>query len=116
MVRLTREAEWDLDGARFAVVVTPDGYARVRRYQQLIPIYDSGAVEPQEGEIESSAAWVRALPGRMSVAILSVPGLFTGSEQRRPFTPGQIAGLTPVTVDEDTLRRIDGALVACFAL
>ncbi|HET7230010.1 MAG TPA: hypothetical protein VFJ16_08420 [Longimicrobium sp.] len=116
VVRLARETEANLDGARFAVVVTPDEYARVRRYQQLIPVYDSGEVEPQDGEIESGAAWVRALPGTMSVAILSVPGLFTGSEQRRPFTPGQIAGLTTVTVDDDTLRRIDGALAACFGL
>lgn len=116
VVRLTRETESDLDGARFAVMVTPDEYARVRRYQQLIPIYDSGEVEPQDGEIEAKAAWVRALPGTMSTAILSVPGLFTGSEQRRPFTPGHVAGFTTVTVDADTLRRIDAALVACFGL
>lgn len=116
VVRLTRAVEAELDGARFAVLVTPDQYARVRRYQQLIPIFDSAAVEPQEGEIESDAAWVRALPGTMTTAILAVPVLFTGSEQQRPFTPGQIAGLTRVTVDENTLRRIDDALVANFGL
>jgi len=116
VVRLTRDVESHLDGARFAVLVTPDGYARVRRYQQLIPIYDSDEVEPQEGEIESDAAWVRLLPGAMATAILAVPGLFTGSEQRRPFNPGQIAGLTAATVDTDTLRRLDEALVANFGL
>lgn len=116
VVRLTRETERDLDGARFAVVVTPDEYARVRRYQQLIPIYDPAEVEPQDGEIESSAPWVRALPAKMTAAILAVPGLFTGSEQRRPFTPGHVAGLTPVTVDDDTLRRMDHALIANFDL
>lgn len=116
VVRLTRETESDLDGARFAVLVTPDAYARVRRYQQLIPIYDSDEVEPQDGEIESGAAWVRALSGGMSTAILAVPGLFTGSEHRRPFTPGQIAGFTSVTVDAGTLCCIDQALAACFDL
>jgi hypothetical protein len=52
----------------------------------------------------------------MSTAILAVPGLFTGSEYRRPFNLGQIAGLTTVTVDGDTLRRIDEALVDIFDL
>jgi hypothetical protein len=33
VVRLTGEVESHLDGARFAVLVTPDEYARVRRYQ-----------------------------------------------------------------------------------
>lgn len=116
VVRLTRALETELDGARFAVLVTPDEYARVRRYQQLIPVYDSAAVEPQDGEIESDAEWVRALPGTMTTAILAVPGLFTGSEPRRPFNPGQIAGLTEVTVDEETLRCIDEALTAAFGL
>lgn len=116
VVRLTQAVESDLDGARFAVLVTPDTYARVRRYQQIIPIYDSAEVEPQTGEIESDAAWVHALPGTMEMAILAVPGLFTGSEHRRPFTPGQIAALTAMTVDADTLRRIDEALVAHFGL
>lgn len=116
VVRLTGEVESHLDGARFAVLVTPDEYARVRRYQQLIPIYDLARVERQDGEIDSDAAWVRLLPGTMGTAILAVPGLFTGSEQRRPFNPGQIAGLTAVTVDADTLRRIDEALVANFDL
>jgi hypothetical protein len=116
VVRLTGEAESHLDGSRFAVLVTPDEYARVRRYQQPVPIYDSAEVEPQEGEIESDAAWVQSLPGTMATAILAVPGLFTGSEQQRPFNPGQIAGLTAVTVDADTLRRIDEALVANFDL
>jgi hypothetical protein len=116
VVLLTPEAEEDLDGARYAVVVTPDAYARTRRYQQLVPIYDSAEVEPQDGEIESDSAWVRALPGMMATAILAVPGLFTGSEYRRPFNPGQIAGLTTVTVDADTLHRIDEALVANFDL
>jgi hypothetical protein len=114
VARLTRETERNLDGARFAVVVTPDDYARVRRYQQLIPIFDSAEVEPQEGEIESAGVWVAALPGTMTTAIIAVPGLFTGSEQRRPFTPGHIAGFTAVTVDDGTLRRIDEELVACF--
>jgi hypothetical protein len=116
VVRLTRAAEEELDGARFAVLMTPDGYAGVRRYQQLVPIYDAAAVEAQAGEIESDAEWVRALPGPMTTAILAVPGLFTGSEPRRPFTPGQIAGLTTVTVDEHTLRDIDNALIATFGL
>jgi hypothetical protein len=116
VVRLTRAIESAIDGARFAVLVTPDAYARVRRYQQLVPIYDSGEVEPQDGEIESDAAWVHALPGAMAMGILAVPGLFTGSEHRRPFTPGQIAALTTVSVDADTLRRIDEALVAHFGL
>ncbi len=111
VVRLTDEVEHLLDGARFAVLATLDEYARVRRYQQLIPIYDSAEVEPQDGEIVSDAEWVRALPGTMGTAILAVPGLFTGSEHRRPFNPGQIAGLTTVTVDTDTLQRIDEALV-----
>jgi len=116
VVRLTREVETALDGARFAIVLTPDAYARIRRYQQLIPVYDSAEVEPQDGEIESRAAWVRALPGTMETAILAVPGLFTGSEPRRPFSPGQIAGLTRVTVDAETLRRIDAGLVENFDL
>lgn len=116
VVLLTPEAEADLDGARYAVVVTPDAYARTRRYQQLVPLYDSAEVEPQDGEIESDSEWIRALPGTMATAILAVPGLFTGSEYRRPFNPGQIAGLTGVTVDADTLRRIDEALVANFDL
>jgi hypothetical protein len=116
VVRLTDEVEYLLDGARFAVLVTPDGYARVRRYQQLIPIYDAAEVEPQDGEFESEAAWVCALPGTMGTAILAVPGLFTGSEHRRPFNPGQIAGLTTVTVDTDTLWQLDEALVAAFDL
>jgi len=47
VVRLTAATERSLDGARFAVLVTDDAYARVRRYQQLIPLYDSGEVEPQ---------------------------------------------------------------------
>ncbi len=115
-MRLTDEVEHLLDGARFAVLVTPDDYARVRRYQQLIPIYDSAEIEPQDGEIESGAEWVRALPGTMGTAILAVPGLFTGSEHRRPFNPGQIAGLTAVTVETDTLRHIDEALVVTFGL
>jgi hypothetical protein len=79
-------------------------------------MYDSAEVESQEGEIESNAEWVRALPGKMGTAILAVPGLFTGSERQRPFTPGQIAGLTTVTIDVDTLRRIDEALIAAFDL
>lgn len=116
VVRLTREVEIALDGARFAIVVTPDAYARTRRYQQLVPVYDLADVEPEDGEIESDATWVRALPGAMETAILAVPGLFTGSEERRPFIPGQIAGLTRVTVDAETLRRIDVALVANFDL
>lgn len=116
VVRLTRETETALDGARFAVLITPDAYARTRRYQQLIPIYDADEVEPNDGEIESAAAWVRMLPGRMSRAILAVPGLFTGSERHRPFNPGQIAGLTAVTVDAETLRRIDEALATSFGL
>ena len=116
MVRLTDEVEQLLDGARFALLATPDEYARVRRYQQLIPIYDSAEVEPQDGEIESDAEWVRDLPGAMSTAILAVPGLFTGSEYRRPFNPGQIAGFTRVTVDADTLGRIDACLVETFDL
>ena len=116
VVRLTPATEYDLDGARFAVLVTPDAYARVRRYQHLIPVYDSAEVEPQDGEIESDATWVRELPGTMTTAILAVPGLFTGSERRRPFNPGQIAGLTAVTVDAETLGRIDEALIANFDL
>ncbi|HEX8276518.1 MAG TPA: hypothetical protein VF615_28010 [Longimicrobiaceae bacterium] len=52
----------------------------------------------------------------MTRAILAVPGLFTGSEHHRPFEPGQIAALTRVTVDEETLRNIDQALVANFSL
>ncbi len=78
VVRLTGEAESHLDGARFAVLVTPDEYARVRRYQQLVPIYDSAEVEPQDGEIESDAAWVRLLPGTMATAILAVPACSPG--------------------------------------
>lgn len=116
VIRLTHETEAQLDGARFAVVVTPSVYARTRRYQQLIPIYDSDEVEPQNGEIESDADWVRELPGTMTTAILAVPGLFTGSERRKPFNPGQIAGLTSVVVDADTLRRIDEELIKNFAL
>lgn len=116
VVRLTDEAEAHLDGARFAVLVTSDEYARVRRYQQLIPIYDSAEFEPQHGDLESDAEWVQALPGTMGTAILAVPGLFTGSEHRRPFNPGQIAGFTIVTVDADTLRRIDESLVDTFGV
>lgn len=114
VVRLTRDAELDLDGARFAVLLTPDPYARVRRYQQLVPLYDADEVEPQDGEFECDAAWVAALPGTMRRAIIAVPGLFTGSEQRRPFSPGQIAGLTTVTVDAGTLRSMDEALAAAL--
>jgi hypothetical protein len=116
VVRLTRAAELDLDGARFAVLLTPDGYARERRYQHLVPIYDSDEVEPQDGEIESDAAWVGALPGTMRRAILSIPALFTGSEQRRPFSPGHIIALTTVTLDPATLRHVDDALVDAFGL
>ncbi|HYH81998.1 MAG TPA: hypothetical protein VEX86_19485 [Longimicrobium sp.] len=116
VVRLTRAVESDTDGARFAVLVTPDAYARVRRYQQLVPIYDLAEVEPQDGKVESDAPWVRSLPGTMETATLAVPGLFTGSEHRCPFTPGQIAALTEVRVDTGTLRRIDEALVAHFRL
>jgi hypothetical protein len=61
VVRLTPEVEKAIDGARFAVLITPDKYARVRRYQQLVPVYDFAEVEAQDGEIESDAAWVRAL-------------------------------------------------------
>jgi hypothetical protein len=109
-------AENALDGARFAVLITPDKYARVRRYQQLIPVYDFAEVEAQDGEIESASAWVGALPGTMTRAILAVPGLFTGSEHHRPFNPGQIAALTRVTVDEETLRCIDQALIANYGI
>lgn len=52
----------------------------------------------------------------MTAAIVAVPGSFTGSEDRRPFRPGQIAGFTDVSVDDGTLDRIDAALIASFGL
>lgn len=116
VVRLTNETTSHLDGARFALTVTPDQYARVRRYQQIIPIYDSAEIEPQPGDIELHAEWVQLLPGTMRTAILAVPSIFTASEHHRPFNPGHIAGLTTVTVDTDTLHRIDEALVHTFNL
>lgn len=116
VVRLTRAFGSYLDGARFAVLVTTDQYARTRRYQLLIPVYDLAEIEPEDGDVQSDAAWVRALPGAMETAILAVPSLLTGSEERRPFRPGQIIALTRVTVDAETLRQIDAALVAAFDL
>jgi len=66
--------------------------------------------------VETDAGWVARLPGPMTAAIVAVPGSFTGSEDRRPFRPGQIAGFTDVSVDDGTLDRIDAALIASFGL
>jgi hypothetical protein len=116
VVRLTHAAQVDTDGARFAVVATPHQYAITRRYQHLVPIYDSDEVEPEPDELEIDAEWVAALPGPMKRAIVAVPQLFTGSEEHRPFVPGHVAALTPVAVDAATMEALETALVRLYGL
>jgi hypothetical protein len=116
IVRLSHSAQQLNDGARYAVIVTPNRYALQRRFQQLIPIYDAAEVEPEHGEVVVSAPWTRALPKPIHRAILAVPSLFTGSEEHQPFVPGHIAAFTRVAVDVPTMELVEAALIAHFGL
>jgi hypothetical protein len=116
VVRLSPSAQVLNDGARYAVIVTPQTYALERRFQQLVPIYDPAATLPEDGEIVIEAEWTQRLPLPLARAIIAVPSLFTGSEEHKPFVPGHITAFTPVAVDEPTMDRIDEALAAHFGL
>jgi hypothetical protein len=116
IVRLSRSAQLLNDGARYAVIVTPNRYALQRRFQQLIPIYDAAEVQPEHGEVVVRAPWTRVLPTPIHLAILAIPSLFTGSEEHQPFVPGHIAAFTRVGVDASTMERIEAALTARFGL
>ena len=117
IVQLSAAAQIRHDDARFAVIVTQHGYALTRRYQHLLPIYDLGEILPEPGDVVSHAGWTRNLPRPMAEgAIVAVGGLFTGSEARRPFVPGPIAGYTHQAVDEATMVGVERALAALYGL
>jgi hypothetical protein len=117
IVRLSATARRRHDDARYAVIVTRHDYARTRRYQHLLPIYDLGEILPEAGDVVSRAGWTRRLPDAMPVgAIVATGGLFTGSETHRPFVPGPIAGYTRQALDEATMTEVECALGAMYDL
>jgi hypothetical protein len=117
IVRLSASAQRSHDDARYAVIVTRHEYARTRRYQHLLPIYDLREILPEAGDVVSRADWTRRLPDAMPAgAIVAIGGLFTGSETSRPFVPGPIAGYTRQSLDTATMDEVDCALVAMYDL
>ncbi|HVG43957.1 MAG TPA: hypothetical protein VM890_04480 [Longimicrobium sp.] len=117
IVRLSAAARRRHDDARYAVIVTRHEYARTRRYQHLLPIYDLGEILPEAGDVVSRAEWTRRLPDAMPEgAIVATGGLFTGSETYRPFVPGPIAGYTRQALDAATMIEVDRALAAMYDL
>lgn len=117
IVRLSATARRRHDDARYAVIVTPHQYARTRRYQHLLPIYDFGEIHPEAGDIVSRADWTRRLPDPMPEgAIVAIGGLFTGSETYRPFVPGPIADYTRQALDAATITEVERALGSLFDL
>jgi hypothetical protein len=103
-------------GARWAVLVTEPEYARRRRHQILLPVYDAEDVDLMDGEISSRAAWVAALPGAPSEAILSVPSIISECEAGRPRRPGGIIGVVRSRLNAASMREVDAALTAYFGL
>jgi hypothetical protein len=117
IVRLSAAAQRRHDDARYAVIVTRHEYARSRRYQHLLPIYDLGEILPEAGDVVSRADWTRRLPDAMPEgAIVAIGGLFTGSETYRPFVPGPIAGYTSQALDAATMTEVERALGAMYDL
>jgi hypothetical protein len=103
-------------GARWAVLITRPEYARRRRHQILVPIYDAEEVDLMDGEISSRASWVAALPGSPAEAVLAVPSIFSECETGRPRSPGGIVGVVRSRLDAASMREVDGALTAYFGL
>jgi hypothetical protein len=117
IVRLSATARRRHDDAEYAVIVTRHEYARTRRYQHLLPIYDLGEILPEAGDVVSRADWTRRLPSAMPEgAIVAIGGLFTGSETYRPFVPGPIAGYTRHALDAATMTEVERALGAMYDL
>jgi len=103
-------------GARWAALVTRPDYARRRRHQIVVPVYDAEEVDMMDGEISSRAAWVSALPGAPAKAVLSVPSIFSECETGRPRRPRGIVGVVRSRLDAASMREVDGALTAYFGL
>jgi mRNA-degrading endonuclease toxin of MazEF toxin-antitoxin module len=103
-------------GARWAVLVTRPEYARRRRHQVLVPVYDARDVDRMDGEISSTAGWVAALPGAPAEAVLAIPSIFSECESGRPRRPGGIVGVVPSRLDAASMREVDDALTTYFGL
>lgn len=94
-------------GFRMGVIVTEPVYSLARRFQLIVPWLDAAEYLPKPGDvIVSGAAW---LDQRKS-GILAVDLVQTA------YHPTEIARTLRRVVDEETISRIDQALVQMFGL
>jgi len=116
IVRLTPAFRDELQGAEHALVVTEPAYSRRRGYQHLVPIYHGADSFGEEDDLVAQGRWVSQIAPGSASAFLAIPAVFSGCETGRPRIPGHMAQLTAAVVDQQTMERVDSALVSWFGL
>lgn len=110
VVRLTEEAVESI-GCVYAIVVTEPGYSSHRRYQMIVPVFASDEFASAPGDLEIvGGEWVAAITsgsGGLLIATRYVQSV---------FHPLEIEGWTGAVVDDDTMGRIENALIEMFEL
>lgn len=103
-------------GATFALVVTEPEYSKQRWYQHLVPLVEGLDGGPPSGYVPVEEPWLSALVPGMTRGHFAIPLIFSGSEAGRPAKPGHFTQVMATVADEQTLERLDAALVAYFDL
>lgn len=94
-------------GFRMGVIVTEPSYSLARRFQLIVPLLDAAEYFPKPGDvIVSEVKWL----DRTRNGILAIDLVQTA------YHPTEVARTLGRAVDEETIARIDQALVRMFGL
>lgn len=95
----------------FAVVLTEHVYSRENRYQLLVPIFRSDAVQGAEhGTHAEDEEWLRVFAKPTTRAVLPVELI------QSVWYDSDIAGETPYVIDAATLAALEERLCAIFGI
>jgi hypothetical protein len=98
------EAYTDDIGTEYAIILTSPRYARERSYQIVVPVYDD-SVEPEAHDVQAEGGeWLKSAGVPYDPVIIAVPFV------QSVYQPTDIAQLTGVTVDTNTISEIEDAL------
>jgi hypothetical protein len=110
LVRLSNSRSESI-GYEYAVVITEGRYSKRQRYQIVVPVDDLREFEPGPGDVTVTAGdWFRAITPEVTAVLVAIPDV------QSVFHLHDIEEWTGAVVDEETMVKVEAALVELFAL
>lgn len=100
-------------GAALAVILTEPTYSKKERFQVVVPILAEADFEVEGSDVviePSTTRWLAQVDAKYTRAFLWTAAIFS------VFHPSELRGISPLCLDEGTMRDIDRALAVHFHL